>query len=252
MGPNGILRHIDDPSITVLHTAAGSTGKTWVSEGDSGTDFVKAVAAGKGLHYAGATHATTNDFMEFASSEAQFTGQEGHCAVEVMLQLGAVTAVAFNFGFNDQALETGGSGSLPCEISSAAWASNSGNFLGFVYDTGATNDELHCFWVDDDSDGMTDADSSVDGKAVRMKGMAPTALKWLYMRVEMQDRGSGNGVRGTFLVVDHNGRSMEKVFNTSLDRDVQMYWYLGIEARADTAVSAYIRDCNWEQTIANM
>jgi len=117
--------------------------------------------------------------------------------------------------------------------------------------TDATNDELHCYWIDDASVGMTDADSSVDGTAVRMRGMAPTASKWLYLKVEMQDRGSGNGVRATFLAVDHLGRSMEKVFNTSVDRDCLLCYYLGVESRG-TASTFYIRNANWEQSIPNM
>jgi len=84
-----------------------------------------------------------------------------------------------------------------------------------------------------------------------MKGMAPTASKWLYLKVEMQDRGSGKGVRATFLAVDHLGRSMEKVFDTSIDRDCQMCYYFACESRG-SANSIYLRQCNWEQTIANM
>ena len=79
--------------------------------------------------------------------------------------------------------------------------------------------------------------------------MAPTASKWLYLKVEMQDRGSGNGVRATFLATDHNGRSVEKVFNTTVDRTTPMCFYFALEARASSQRNCYIKLPAWEQTI---
>ena len=118
--------------------------------------------------------------------------------------------------------------------------------------TGATNEELHCYWADDNVLGMADADSSVDGQTVRMRGIAPTASKWLYMKVEMQDRGSGLGVRATFLAVTHTGASVERVFNTSGDRDVALCYYVCAENRDTGTPDVYIKGTNWEQTIPNM
>lgn len=250
MGSQGILKHIDDPAITVVGTSA-STGQTWVAEGDAGTSFVRAVAAGKGLHYAGALTAVNNEMEEFCSNNLMFTGQEGHSAVEILLQLSRVTSIAVNFGFNDEVLETG-SNSLPMEIGTTTVSANSASFVGLVFDTGATSANLHCCWVDDSTVGQTDSAGKVDGKFIKMDGMAPIASKWLYMKVEMQDRGSGNGVRATFLAVDSNGRSVEKVFNTSLDRDVPLCYYLGIENRVASTASLYTKGNNWEQTIPNM
>ena len=85
-----------------------------------------------------------------------------------------------------------------------------------------------------------------------MVGMAPTNAKWLYMKVEMQDRGSGKGVRATFLAVDHTGKSVEKVFNTSVDRDLPLNYYLGVENRSASVHNIYIRCPSWEQTISDM
>lgn len=251
VGSIGIFKHIDDPSVTVIATDTVATGTAWVTTTDGGTVLGRAVAAGRGVHYAGATNSSSGSMTEFVGNNTIFTGQEGHSAVEILVQLTEIDSMALNFGFNDEVLETGGSSSLPMEISSAAITANSASFIGFVYDTDADNDELHCLWVDDGVVGMSDADSSVDGKPVRMKGMAPTSSKWLYLKVEMQDMGSGKGVRATFLAVDHLGRSMEKVFNTSVDRDVQMCYYLAIESRG-SANSIYLRNCNFEQTIADM
>ncbi len=250
VGSKGILRHIDDPEITVINTSAAA-GKTWVSAGDtSDTAFVKAVAVGKGLHYAGTVYQTNNNMLEFSGNSLMFSGQEGHSEAEIMLQMDDVSNVAFNFGFNDQVLET--ANSLPIEIGTTTVSANSATFVGIAYDTGATNDELHCVWVDDSTVGQTDSTGKVDGKYIRMHGMAPTNSKWLYMKVEIDDIGSGNGVRATFLAVDHTARSVEKVFDTTVDRNCALAYYFGIENRTTSAVNVYLRHNDWAQTIADM
>lgn len=244
VGSRGSLVHIDDPEVSEVNATAGA-GVTWALSSDtSDTAFAKAVAVGKGLHYTGATAATNNNLIEFCGNDLVFSGQEGYNAVEVLLQLDDVSNIAFNFGFNDDVQD--GGNTLPAELSGTTWTTTASTFLGFVYDTDATNDELHVMWVDDDSDTST---AIAD---LRMKGMAPTAAKWLYMKVEIQDRGSGNGVRATLLAVDHNGKSVEKVFNTTVDRDVGLCYYLGIENRSASVHNAYIKHCNWEQTTADM
>lgn len=244
VGSKGILRHIDDPSVTVI-AAATAGGVTWVSDADtSDTDFVKAVAAGKGLHYAGALHATDNNMIEFCGNNLQFCGQEGHAAVEVLVQFDDVSDLAFNFGFNDEVEDSGNT--LPIELATATFTSNASAFVGFVYDDDATNTDLHAFWVNGDSDTET---AIAD---LRFTGMGLTAAKWLYLKVEIQDRGSGNGVRATLLAVDHNGRSMEKVFNTTVSRATPLCWHFTAENRAATAHNIYLRHCNWEQTVADM
>lgn len=248
MGSQGIVKHIDDPSTAILNTSEAG-GKTWVSYASTGTAFTKVVAAGKGLHYAGVTGGSGGDYLEWAGQLLQFSGQEGHSAIELLIQFSSVTALAFNFGFNDDVLET--TTTLPVEIGTAAWTANADTFVGFVYDTGATNAELHCYWANGGTEGMSNANSSVDGKPVRMKGMAPTASKWLYLKVEMQDRGSGKGVRATFLAVDHLGRSMEKVFNTSVARTTALCYSYLVESRG-AAITTYLKCPNWEQTVPNM
>src|SRR3972149_6478188 len=206
-GSKGMLEHIDDPSVSAI-AAAPAANVTWVADSTNGaTDFQKGVAAGKGLHYLSASDTTDNDMQEFCSNNLIFAGQEGHCYAEALIQLDSVDDVAFNFGFNDTVEEvTSGGGTLPVELSGTTWASTASTFVGFVYDIDATNDELHCFWVDDDVDTTT---AIAD---LRMKGMAPTASKWLYLRIDLQDRGSGNGLHATFLAVDHNGKSVCKEF----------------------------------------
>jgi hypothetical protein len=244
-GSVGILVHDDDPSNAIVSATEGTT-ITWaVSSDTSDTAIVRAVAAGKGLHYAGATYATDDNMIEFCSNNLNFSGQSGHSEAEVLLQLSDVTNIAFNFGFNDDVLD--GGNTLPVELSGTTWTTTSSTFCGIVYDTDATNDELHVMWVDDDVDSVTPI------ATLRMKGMAPTAGKWLYMKVELDDMGSSaGGVRATFLAVDHTGKSVEKTFNTTVDRDCPLCFYLGVENRSASAHNVYIRKPNWKQTIADM
>ena len=257
VGPKGVIRY--EETFATDNIAGGTPGSSdgaaadgiaWVCSGDSGnTAFARAVNAARGLHIAGATDATgASDMIEICSDQIFMYGQTGHSSVEIIVQFDDVTNMAFNFGFNDDSLDD--SNTLPIEIGTAAWTLNATDgFCGLVYDTGATNNELHCFWANGAVVGMTDADSSVNGKAVRMTGMAPTNNKWLYMKVEIQDRGSGNGNRATFLAVDHNGRSVEKVFNTSVDRDLALCYYFGMENRTASAHNCRIRYMAWEQSI---
>jgi len=249
---NGVLRHIDDPSHAIIAAAAasGNTGTTWVSDATgSATDFVAAVAAGKGLHYFGVMDAVDNSLLEFAGNWLMFTAQEGHCAVECMIQFEDASEHSFNFSFNDTVED----GNLPIDLLTTTFTKTASTYCGFVFDgTDATNKDLHCVWVDDDSVGQSDANGSVDGKPVRMSGVKPTDGKWMFLRVELQDRGSGYGARATFLAVDHLGRRAEKTFNTSVDRDCPLCWHLAIENRTATGGDVFLRQCNWEQTIADM
>ena len=251
MGAKGVIRYeetfaADTIAAGTPGTSDGSAGDgiAWVDSGDTGnTAIVRAVNAARGLHAAGATDATNNDMIEINSDVTLFYGQVGHNAVEILVQFDDVTNVAFNFGFNDESLE--GANTLPVELATTTFTLNAADaFVGFVYDTGATNDELHCIWSDD---GTLTSTAIAD---LRMTGMAPTNSQWLWLRVELQDRGSGNGVRATFLAIDHNGRSVEKVFNTSVDRDVALAYYFGMENRSASAHNVYIKRMAWEQGIA--
>ncbi len=243
-GSNGIIRHIDNPCNTIVSATEGTT-ITWaVSSDTSDTAIVRAVAAGKGLHYAGATYATDDNMIEFCGNNLYFTAQEGHCEAEVLLQLDVVTNIAFNFGFNDDVLDSGNT--LPAELATATWTTTSTAFAGIVFDTDATNDELHCMWVD----GGTDTTTALAD--LRMNGMAPTAAKWLYMKVELDDRGSGNGARATFTACDHKGKSVSKTFNTTITRSTPLCFYLGVENRSASAHNVYIRCPNWAQTVTDM
>ena len=249
VGSKGEVRYLETfATDSVAGGTVGSDGTVadgiaWLGSSDTGgTAFARALAAARGLHCAGATDTTDNDMTEFCGDQLMFYGQTGHSEVEMMVQFDDVTNLAFNFGFNDDVLDA--SNSLPMELSTATWTSNSATFVGFVYDIDATNDELHCMWVD----GDTEATNAI--ATLRFNGMAPTNSQWLYMKVELDDRGSGNGCRATFLVVDHNGRSMEKVFNTTITRSTALCFYFGFENRSGSAHNCYIKLPGWVQSIA--
>ncbi len=149
-----------------------SYGLAWVQSLDTAdTSWTRSFSAARGIHLAGSLAATNNNLIELNSDKLMFYGQQGFSAVEVLFQVDASSAVAFNFGFSDDVTET--SATLPVELSTATWASSASTYLGFVYDADATNDELHCFWTDDD------VDTTVALGDLRCKGMALTANKWL-------------------------------------------------------------------------
>jgi len=257
VAPRGFLEHIDIPSQSIIADAAanGNTGTMWVSDAGGGaTDFTAAVAVGKGLHYFGVMDATDNSLLEFCGNWLQFYPQEGFCYVECMIQFEDASEHSFNFGFNDTVEDS----NLPIDYSGTTLTKTASTYCGFVYDgTDATHKDLVCCWVDDDTIGQ----ASAIGKAttpsggsdyIRMKGLAPTDAQWLYMRVELQDRGSGNSPIATFIATDHTGKSAEKQFVTNLDREAGLCWHLAIENRTDTGGDVFLRNCNWGQTIPDM
>ena len=249
VGSVGIQKHIDNPANTIVSATAGTT-VTWATgTPGSATDFVRAVAAGKPLHYFGVMDAVDNSGSEFACNNLHFSVQNGHCAVEIMIQFEDASEHAFCFGFNDTVQDT----NLPIDVTDTTMAATATDWIGFVYDgTDATNKDLHCAWVRTDVMGQTDMDGSVDGQSIRMSGLAPTNAKWLYMKVEMQDRGSGSGARATFMATDHTGKSAEKVFNTTIDRATPLCYHLYIENRTATGGDVFLVNTNWEQSIPDM
>lgn len=251
VGSKGIAKYQDFfASDTVAGGSAGADGAAadgiaWIGSSFTGdTPFARAVAAGRGIHLAAATDTTDDDTVELASDALLFAPQEGYCMAEVLFQQTSIADVAWNFGFNDTALESAHAGTLPVELSGSTWTSTSSTFCGLVFDTDATNDDVHCFWVDDDNDTST---AIAD---LRLKGCSLEASKWIYARIELQDRGSGNGARATFHI-ECNGKTFEKEFNTSVDRDCPLAWYFGFENRTTTAKTFYVKMAGWEQSIAD-
>ncbi len=243
VGTKGIIKYTENWATDPISTAAGNA-IGWLNSSDtSDTAFARAVAAGKGLHVSGALYATDNNMIELCHDSVHIFGQEGYAAMEVLFQVSTVASLAINVGFNDTALEAVGN-TLPIELDTVTWTTNTSTAALLVYDTDATNDEWHCMWVNDDTDA-TDAIATL-----RMNGIAPVASKWIKARVELQDRGSGNGLHATFSI-SSDGKSCTKEYNTSIDRDCGLVPYIAFENRAALAHTVYIKYITIEQSIAD-
>ena len=253
-GKTGVIKWTDTFSANTMGTGLigldGGTNATntaygivWVQSLDTGdTSYVISQSAAYGQHIAGSGTGVDGNLKEFCSAKTMFYGQQGFTAIDGMFLFDAVTNMTVNFGFHDDVTES--SSAIPVELSTATWASTASTFLGFVFDTQATNDELHCFWVDDDVDTVQTLDN------LRCKGMSLTAGKWLYLRVEMQDQGSGNPVRATFHA-EHDGKHITKEFNTTVDRDQALCYYFGVQATSTTPRGIFIKAPGWEQSISD-
>ncbi len=239
-GSLGYIEMIEDFSLYNIGTT-GTAGTRWTQSADSSdTAFVPAVAAGRGKHMAGALTTTDNNMIEFCGDTLWFYGQDGYNMIEVLFQVDDVADLAFNIGFNDDSLEAGNT--LPVELAAAAWTSTASTFVGLCYDVDATNDDVHCMWVDDDTD-------SVESLAnLRMQGISPVAGKWCMARIELQDTGSSGKLRATF-TFSCDGKTATKEFLTNVDRDCGLCLYTGFENRAATAHNVYIKYVKWGQTI---
>ena len=223
--------------------ATPGEGARWESVGDSGDTAFVCTAASEGPYAAGTNRASSGDdhLVEIAGRYISWEVQHGVLEMEVMMQLNVITTVAFNIGFNDDTLEA--STTLPVELSGTTWTSNAAAFVGFVFDTDATNDEIHVFWVD------TDVDSSELVADLRMNEAAPTAGEWAIYKVALVDQGSGNHARCTFSFIDHNGRLWEKVFDTNIDRDQLLTPYIAFEARDDTTHAMWLKYIHVRQSL---
>lgn len=207
---------------------SAGNGVAWLTTGDSGdTVFARAAARGS-LTAQGATAATDDNMVEIGHDLLWMRAQDGHLWMEARVQLDVITNVAFNIGFNDDQSED--SNTLPMELSTTTFTSNAATWIGFVFDVDATNDDVHAMWVDDDSDS-TEAIGDL-----RFTGLSLVAARWFTFRVDLWDRGSGNGVRADFMVVeDSTGRGYHKVFNTNVDRDALLTPHIAFENRSGTA-----------------
>jgi hypothetical protein len=251
VGNKGIVRYEETFSVPNIGTGVqgldggtnAANGIAWLQNIDTGDKaWARSMSASKGMHIAGSIAGTDNNMIEFCGDQLMFYGSTGFNAVEALIQFDVATNIAFNFGFSDDVTET--SATLPVELSTATFYSSASTFLGFVFDTDATNDELHCFWTDDDVDTTETLDN------LRMKGFSLTANKWLWLRVEMQDRGSGTGVRATFHAAQ-DGKHATKEFNTTVDNDCALCWYFAAENRSAIGHNVYIKLPAWEQSIAD-
>lgn len=208
---------------------ASAVGVHLINSSDTGdTAFVQNVANGGVAR--GATAATDDNLLELSTDRLTLRAQDGEIGCEVRANLDAVLNEAFNIGFNDDALED--SNTLPVELATTTFTSNSTTFVGLVYDVDATNDDVHAFWVDDDSD------TTIRIADLRMTGVAPVLAESFTAGVVLNDNGAGNQARATFNfetaggLVGSGARHAEKKFASTVDRDAASCVYTGWENRS--------------------
>lgn len=222
--PIGLVGVFDDFDHDSIGTAAGD-GIVWVNSSDGGTAF--AATAAQGGIARSATAATDDHMTELAHNKLMWRVQDGVLGMEARLKVDDIANVALNVGFNDDELDD--SNTLPTELSGTTWTSNATTFVGFVFDTDATNDDWHAFWVDDDSD------SSTPIADLRFNGVSWKAAAYWTFRVELQDRGAGNQARAVLSIVDDSGRLYQKVLSSTVDRDALLTPHVGLENRSASA-----------------
>lgn len=123
---------------------------------------------------------------------------------------------AVNFG-----LIAGTPTDMPAELSGTTWTSNDDTFVGFVFDTDATNDDWHAFWVDDNSD------ASVPIADLRMRGRHPLDNVDFTLGLQVTI-GENEKLFASFF---HNGKPVKR-FQTNVDSDQSLQLFYGVEARA--------------------
>lgn len=208
-----------------INTSAAN-GIRWLVSGDSSDTAFVATAAVEGPYAMGTLKNTNDNMIDIGHSLVTWCPQHGNLIMEVMFELDVITEVAFNVGFNDDALDD--SNTLPVELASTAFTVNAATFIGLVFDTDADNDEFHSFWVDDSTD------TTVSIANLRMHA-APTAGEWGIYKVELTDAGASNQAVATLTFIDHLGRGYTKQFNSTVDREALLTPYIGVENRASTA-----------------
>lgn len=169
----------------------------------------------------GITDTTDNDMVEIGGA-LQWRAQDGTLVMEARLHSTVVSNVAITVGFNDDVLED--SNTLPVELATTTFTSNSSTFVGFVYDIDATNDNWHAFAVDDDNDTTV-------AIATLNTGVAPVASTYQTLRIEIEDTGSGNMATARFFI---NG-ALECTIPSAIDRDVLLAPHIAFENRAAAA-----------------
>jgi len=213
--PDGVLVLHEDWLTQNIATSAAS-GVRWLVSSDTGNTAFIETGSALGVTAKGTTDTTDNDMCEIGHGLLAWSAQHGYMAMEVRLQADVVTTLALTVGFNDDALDD--SNTLPVELSGTTFTSNAGTFVGFVFDTDATNDFWHCFMVDDDADTTVPiADLNT--------GVAPVAGEYQTLRVEVYDQGSGKQTRAVFYI---NGKKYYEMAS-AVDRDALLTPHVAFE-----------------------
>ena len=207
--------------------ASTADGVRWLSTIDTGGTGAVGPAFGTDT-YKITLDTTDNDMGEIAHALLAWRVQDGELGMEVRFQVDVITDLALSFGFNDDALED--SNTLPVELSTTTFTTNSSTWVGVLFDVDATNDDFHAFWVDDDSDSTTAI------ATLRFTTPALVAARWFTVRIVLTDQGSGNQVRAELSIIDEETGSMsQKTFASTVDRDALLTPHVALENRATAA-----------------
>lgn len=163
--------------------------------------------------------ATDGDAAQLAGN-LNWRVQDGSLRMETRVKFTPVTTLRFNIGFSDATSETD---TIPIKRSTTTWDSTATDFIGFTFDTDASNDYITAFWVDDGADTGTAIGT------LEFAGLAPVANTYYTYIVELQDAGSGNQVYATLSILDNSGKIYQKEFASTIDRDAVLLPYIGIE-----------------------
>lgn len=229
-GSIGVVEKLYTFEYDNIGTAAGD-GIVFLNSSDTGDTAFAATALRGGGVARGTTTTTDDNMLELSRGGANYRADDGMMSMEVRAFLDVVTNVAFNIGWNDEALE--GANTLPVELATSTFTRNGVTSALIVYDSDASavNTVFVPAW-EDDSVMMSDTVAST-----RFTGIAPVAAEYFTARVELWDRGASNSARGVFMVGRNNAASTSgvKEFNTSVDRDALLAVHTSWENRSATA-----------------
>ena len=155
------------------------------------------------------THCADNNMAEIGHS-LSWRAQDGMMSMEVRVAMSAITTTSMSIGFNDDQLEA--SNTLPVELCGTTFTSNAATFVGFVFDTDATNDNWHAFAVDD----CTDTTTAI---ACLNTGKAPVAATYQTLKVVVHDRGACNMAYAEFFIDEELVSSICLLYTSPSPRD---------------------------------
>lgn len=231
-GSRGFIEVFDEFDHDSIGTGAGD-GIVWLNSSDGGTAFAQnaGVVGGEGTAQ-GLTAATDNHTHELAHGSLMWRAQLD-CMMETRVQYDVITTLAYNIGFNDDALDD--SNTLPVELSTTTFTTNAGTWAGFVYDVDATNDDLHVFTVNGDSDN---ASAIAD---LRMSSAVPVAATYGLYVVQLYRGASATATaiaEWTAIPDESSARTQFRkrsgqgsLAATSVDGDADLTPHIGFENR---------------------
>ena len=163
----------------------------------------------------------------------------GSLRLEARVKFSVVSTLRAFVGFSDATTE---SDLLPMSIAGTTWTTTASTAIGFCYSSAATTANWTAMWVDGDSDCTSPALSSRI-----FTGCAPVADTYQTFIIELQDQGSGNSPIAEMTIIDSNGKSYSKRFETSLTRTTLLTAAIGHQnegAVAHTTTLDYVEVIN--------